>query len=250
MNDTRKTILYLFGILGLILLVFFIITRFNNVGFGVLKTDAGKTYEEAPSVILEDGVDYQAVIKTNLGEIKYDLLEKNAPVTVNNFVFLAKDNFYNDVEFHRIVKDFIIQSGSRLTLDNNPQNDGVGGPGYKFDDEINWESINLPEEVTKTLEQEGYSSDTEVNSVPIVQYSLAMANAGPNTNGSQFFIVTGEKDSENVKALRGKHTVFGKLISGEGVIEKINEAVVDDPNSMSPRPVEDIVILDVEIIEK
>jgi cyclophilin family peptidyl-prolyl cis-trans isomerase len=250
MNDTRKTILYLFGILGLILLVFFIITRFSSVGFGVLKTDAGKTYDQAPSNVLEDGVDYQAVIKTNMGDIKYDLLEENAPVTVNNFVFLAKDNFYDEVEFHRVVKDFIIQSGSRLTLDNNPQNDGVGGPGYKFDDEINWESINLPEEVTKVLEQEGYASDTEVKSVPITQYSLAMANAGPNTNGSQFFIVTGEKDSENVKALRGKHTVFGQLISGKEVIEKINGAAVEDPNSMSPRPIEDIVILDVEIIEK
>ena len=123
-------------------------------------------------------------IKTNLGDIKLELFSKDAPVTVGNFIKLSKSGFYKETKFHRVIKDFMIQGGDPNSKDSNWSDDGTGGPGYTFKDEINQHKL--------------------------VKGVIAMANAGPNTNGSQFFIVT----AQATPWLDGKHTVFGKVIEG------------------------------------
>lgn len=125
---------------------------------------------------------YSATITTSMGEMKADLNAKEVPRTVNNFVFLAREGFYENVKFHRIIKNFMIQGG-------DPTGTGAGGPGYKF----------IDEPVTLNYERG----------------TLAMANAGPNTNGSQFFIMTQRVD------LPKNYTIFGKLTAGLDVLEKI-----------------------------
>ncbi len=137
-----------------------------------------------------------AIIETNKGDIKLELFTNDAPKTVENFVKLASENFYDEIKFHRVISDFMIQAGDPLSKDDDPSNDGTGGPGYSFEDEIN-------------------SHKVEVG-------SLAMANSGPNTNGSQFFIVT-ERSQPH---LDGKHTVFGKVIEGMDVVRNIEQGDV------------------------
>ena len=131
-----------------------------------------------------------AVMHTNHGDITLELFDEDAPKTVENFKKLAGDNFYNGVIFHRVIKDFMIQGG-------DPTGTGRGGPGYTFEDEFNDNKI--------------------------VRGALAMANAGPNTNGSQFFIVT----TDAAPWLDGKHTVFGHVVDGMEVVDKIEGSETD-----------------------
>jgi peptidyl-prolyl cis-trans isomerase B (cyclophilin B) len=131
-----------------------------------------------------------AVMHTNHGDITLELFDEEAPKTVENFKKLAGDNFYDGVIFHRVIKDFMIQGG-------DPTGTGTGGPGYQFEDEINEHQI--------------------------VRGALAMANAGPNTNGSQFFIVT----TDAAPWLDGKHTVFGHVVDGMEVVDKIEGGATD-----------------------
>ena len=126
----------------------------------------------------------QAILHTSEGAIELELYPNEAPKTVENFVKLARDGFYEGVIFHRVIPDFMIQGG-------DPTGTGTGGPGYEFEDEFNEHRV--------------------------VRGALAMANAGPNTNGSQFFIVT----AEATPWLDGKHTVFGKVTSGMDVVDRI-----------------------------
>lgn len=215
-----------------------------------------KTYEEPPEMTLEKNTDYYAVLETNYGDIEIDLLEKNAPMTVNNFVFLANEDFYDNLTFHRIVKGFVIQGG-------DPDGDGTGGPGYNFEDEINPDSIgldkilvrdaeflsglystwnaattayspnNLREHEDKTLsefydDEAGYSYDYQLVSLKFEPGVIAMANSGPNTNGSQFFItVSGSETSQ----LNGRHTVFGRVTKGMDVVDEISKVAVDKNDS-------------------
>jgi cyclophilin family peptidyl-prolyl cis-trans isomerase len=155
----------------------------------------------------------KATIKTNLGDIKVEFYKAESPVTVNVFMNLAKTGFYEGVKFHRIIKDFMIQGGDPLSKDDDPSNDGKGGPGFKFQDEI--------------------------NSHKLVHGSLAMANSGPNTNGSQFFLVTAEK----TPWLDGKHTNFGRVIFGLDVMEKIGNLATDGTD----HPLEPVIIEKVEL---
>jgi peptidyl-prolyl cis-trans isomerase B (cyclophilin B) len=148
----------------------------------------------------------KATLHTNHGPIAVELFDEEAPKTVANFVKLAGDGFYDGVIFHRIIPDFMIQGG-------DPTGTGSGGPGYQFEDEF--------------------------NSQPVVRGALAMANAGPNTNGSQFFIVT----ADACPWLDGKHTVFGRVTDGMDVVTEI-EAVETDARD---RPREDVVIESVEL---
>jgi peptidyl-prolyl cis-trans isomerase B (cyclophilin B) len=131
-----------------------------------------------------------AVMHTNHGDITVELFDEEAPKTVENFKKLAGDSFYNGVIFHRVIKDFMIQGG-------DPTGTGRGGPGYTFEDEFNEHQI--------------------------VRGALAMANAGPNTNGSQFFIVT----TDAAPWLDGKHTVFGHVVDGMEVVDKIEGSETD-----------------------
>jgi len=148
----------------------------------------------------------QATIHTNHGAIELELFDDDAPATVENFRKLAADGFYDGVVFHRVIPDFMIQGG-------DPTGTGSGGPGYQFDDEANDHGV--------------------------VRGALAMANAGPNTNGSQFFIVT----TESAPWLDGKHTVFGRVTSGMDVVDSISE-VETGPGD---RPREDVVMERVEL---
>ena len=155
-----------------------------------------------------------AVIKTNLGNITVKLFTEDAPKTVENFVKLAQEGFYDNVKFHRVIKDFMLQAGDPLSKDDSLKDRwGTGGPGYTFADEINDHLL--------------------------VKGSLAMANAGPNTNGSQFFIVT----AESTPWLDGLHTNFGEVTQGMNVVEQIENVQTSGPD----RPINDVIILGVEI---
>jgi cyclophilin family peptidyl-prolyl cis-trans isomerase len=147
-----------------------------------------------------------ATIHTNHGAIEVELFDEDAPKTVENFTSLAQKGFYDGVIFHRVIPDFMIQGG-------DPTGTGTGGPGYQFDDEANDRSV--------------------------VRGMLAMANAGPNTNGSQFFVVT----ADACPWLDGKHTVFGRVTSGMEVVDRIAE----QPRDARDRPSEDVTMERVEI---
>jgi peptidyl-prolyl cis-trans isomerase B (cyclophilin B) len=140
----------------------------------------------------------EATMTTNHGDITFELFDEDAPKTVDNFRTLARKGYYDGLIFHRIIKDFMIQGGC-------PKGTGTGGPGYEFEDEINDHKV--------------------------VRGALAMANAGPNTNGSQFFIVT----IPEAGWLDGKHTVFGKVTSGMDVVDKLEGL----PTDRNDRPRED-----------
>jgi peptidyl-prolyl cis-trans isomerase B (cyclophilin B) len=150
----------------------------------------------------------QATLHTNHGPIVVDFHDEDAPKTVENFRKLSADGFYDGLGFHRIIKDFMIQGGC-------PEGTGTGGPGYTFEDEFNDHKV--------------------------VRGALAMANAGPNTNGSQFFIVT----KEDASWLDGKHTVFGVVVEGMDNVDAI-EALDTDARDM---PAEPVVIERVELAD-
>ncbi len=147
-----------------------------------------------------------AKMNTSEGTIGIELFDEDAPKTVENFRKLAADGFYDGVIFHRIIKDFMIQGG-------DPTGTGTGGPGYKFEDEFNDHKI--------------------------VRGALAMANSGPNTNGSQFFIVTADECSW----LDGKHTVFGQVTDGMDVVDKIESAKTGNHD----KPKHDVKIESIEL---
>ncbi len=162
------------------------------------------------------------MIETNKGNIKLELFMGDAPRTVENFVKLANENFYNGTKFHRVISDFMIQGGDPLSKDDDPSNDGTGGPGYKFEDEMNPIALGLDEVTIKRYEAGGYEYDYNLNSHKMEVGVLAMANSGPNTNGSQFFIVTESPQPH----LDGKHTVFGKVLEGMDVVRSIEQGDV------------------------
>ncbi len=147
-----------------------------------------------------------ATIQTNHGAIEVELFDEDAPKTVENFVTLARDGFYDGVTFHRVIPDFMVQGG-------DPTGTGSGGPGYQFEDEINEHKL--------------------------VRGALAMANAGPGTNGSQFFVVT----AEACPWLDGKHTVFGRVTSGMDVVDRIS----DLPRDARDKPLEPATMERVEV---
>jgi peptidyl-prolyl cis-trans isomerase B (cyclophilin B) len=158
---------------------------------------------------------------TARGDIVLELYPKVAPKTVANFVKLAQDKFYDGTKFHRVIADFMIQGGDPLSRTDDPRT-GSGGPGYAFEDEINPRSLGVPDDVIAQYEAQGYKYDYSLQSLPVDPGYIAMANAGPNTNGSQFFIVTTKPQQH----LYGKHTVFGKVVGGMDVVLKIEQGDV------------------------
>lgn len=153
-----------------------------------------------------------AIIKTDKGDIKLELYPEAAPKTVANFASLADKGFYNGLSFHRVVPGFVVQGG-------DPNGTGSGGPGYTFADEINPWSLGLSESTIQSYQAQGYQYDKNLTSRKMEVGSLAMANSGPNTNGSQFFIVTDSAQPH----LDGKHTVFGKVLEGMDIVKKIQQ---------------------------
>ena len=159
-------------------------------------------YDAPPENILEPGVDYQAIISTEKGEMRLDLYEDEAPLTVNNFIFLANQGFYDGTTFHRVLQDFMAQGG-------DPSGTGAGGPGYEFADETDNGLV---------FDRRGL---------------LAMANGGPDTNGSQFFITYGVTDW-----LDGNHTIFGELTEGDDVLSSLalrDPATATEPGELIER---------------
>lgn len=158
-------------------------------------------------------------MKTAKGDIVLELYPKAAPKTVENFLKLAGAKFYDGTKFHRVIADFMIQGGDPLSKTDDPRV-GTGGPDYKFEDEINPRSIGVPDELIKQYESEGYRYNYEIKqSLPVIPGVIAMANSGPNTNGSQFFIVTEQSQPH----LYGKHTGFGRVIGGMEVVRAIQQ---------------------------
>jgi peptidyl-prolyl cis-trans isomerase B (cyclophilin B) len=158
-------------------------------------------------------------IETDKGNIELELDKEAAPKTVENFMKLAKEEFYNGTKFHRVEEDFVIQGGDPLSKDNDLNNDGTGGPGYTFEDEINPKSIGVPDATITQLEAAGYKYNYSLKSLPNKVGAISMANSGPDTNGSQFFIIT-TKDQPH---LDGRHTVFGRVVSGMDIVRQIKQ---------------------------
>tara|TARA_B100000131_G_C18011757_1_gene570796 strand:+ start:195 stop:836 length:642 start_codon:yes stop_codon:yes gene_type:complete len=177
---------------------------------GVNMKDS-KVYKSVPEMNIDTTKNYTAVLNTSLGNITIEFFTTDAPLTVNNFINLAKDGYYDDVIFHRVISGFMIQGG-------DPSGTGHGDmgkyPGYQFEDELN-------------------------NQIPYEKGIVAMANAGPNTNGSQFFIMHVDYP------LPYQYTIFGKVTDGIDVVDKI--ASVE--TSQGDRPVSDIIINSIEIKE-
>jgi cyclophilin family peptidyl-prolyl cis-trans isomerase len=159
----------------------------------------------------------QVVMKTSQGDITLELFTDKAPKTVQNFITLAQQDFYDGILFHRVIPEFMIQAGDPNTK-SQPDNwdiHGTGGPGYTFEDEINDEKL--------------------------IRGSLAMANAGPNTNGSQFFIVV----ANDTPWLDGRHTNFGRVLEGMDVVD----AIVSVEANERDHPLQDVVITDIQILQ-
>ena len=168
-----------------------------------------QNYSAPPAMTIDDSKSYSATFKTNHGEINIDLFASKAPVTVNNFVFLARDGFYNGVIFHRVIPNFMIQGG-------DPTGTGRGGPGYQFQDEF---------DPSLVFDREGI---------------LAMANAGPGTNGSQFFVTCAPTPH-----LNNAHTIFGTVTGGLDVVQ----AIVSVPQDSGIKQNDNIIIETIEIQE-
>src|SRR3989338_1030363 len=178
-----------------------------------LQEKAVKSKVDLPGKVVDEKKEYQAIMKTTEGDIVIALEVKKTPRTVNNFVFLARKGFYKDTVFHRVIKDFMIQGG-------DPKGDGTGGPGYTFDDE--------PFEGSYT------------------KGTIAMANAGPHTNGSQFFIIHEDYD------LPKNYVIFGRVIEGMDVVDKISEAPtkLNQSSGENSQPINPVTVKSVVIIEK
>jgi len=190
------------------------LSNIDNNSKTMTDTNSPDQTDQATTTKVDLAAISQAIIKTNMGDITVKFYRADAPKTVENFVKLAAEGFFNGVKFHRVIKDFMIQTGDPLSKDNSKQALwGTGGPGYKFADEINDHKL--------------------------VQGSLAMANSGPNTNGSQFFIVT----APATPWLDGRHTNFGQVIDGLDVALAISQVATEGPD----RPVEAVVIEGVEL---
>lgn len=181
----------------------------NENGQINVNDSMSKTYSKAPEILPEaERIGKKAKFDTSQGSFTITLFGKKAPKTVSNFIFLARNGFYDGLIFHRIIKDFMIQGG-------DPEGTGTGGPGYKFEDEFD-DSL--------TFSKKGV---------------LAMANSGPATNGSQFFITV-----KPTPHLNGLHTIFGEITEGYDVVEKISKLQI----GASGKPVNPVIINKIEII--
>jgi cyclophilin family peptidyl-prolyl cis-trans isomerase len=194
------------------------VIRISSSDYDLLLTQSrNNKYQAPPKMTIDSQKQYIAVVNTNRGSFSIELFAAKAPITVNNFVFLARDGFFDGISFHRIIEDFMIQTG-------DPLGNGMGGPGYRFADE-------LP---------------------PVQAYApgiVAMANSGPDTNGSQFFICNG--DRAGALNNQADYTVFGKVINGMDIILKISDTPLESSLSGEiSKPMEDIFIRKVTIEEK
>ena len=169
-----------------------------------------KSYSKAPEMAIDPKKQYTAIFHTERGDIKVNLFADRAPVTVNNFVFLAREGFYDGTTFHRVIRDFMVQGG-------DPRGTGTGDAGYKWNDEA--AALKIPHDSAGTL---------------------SMANAGPNTNGSQFFIT-----HSATPHLNGKHAVFGKVADADSL--KVLMSIRERDPGRDPKPGD--LIKSIDIVE-
>ena len=184
-------------------------TSNDRIGDPVQRTKSDANYERQVTMTIDETKNYGATIRTNHGSIGIELFASQSPKTVNNFVTLSRDGFYDGIIFHRVIPNFMIQGG-------DPTGTGTGGPGYQFEDE--------------------FDSSLKFDRAGL----LAMANSGPNTNGSQFFITT-----VPTPHLTGAHTIFGAVTEGQDIVDAISKA----PTSSGDRPVDEIRIDGIDIDE-
>lgn len=182
-----------------------------SAGCGQKETDRQTSFDQPPEMEIESAKSYEAKIETSKGDFTIELFAKDAPVTVNNFVFLARHRYFEGIVFHRIAPDFVIQTG-------DPTGTGFGGPGYSFEDEL----------------------DTPHKYEPGI---VAMANSGPDTNGSQFFVCTGER-SLSLNSIPN-YSIFGKIKEGMDTVLAIGSTPVS-----GEVPLETVTIEKVTITEK
>lgn len=198
------------------LLFFGILAAIGIIGILFFRKGASRPASDPPNLALPNSGRPAVLMQTNLGEIQLLLWPQDAPNTAENFLTLAASGFYDGVKFHRVIKGFMIQGGDPLSKDNTQKNRwGTGGPGYVFADEIHEHNRNMAG-------------------------TIAMANAGPDTNGSQFFINTADNNF-----LDAKHTVFGEVIAGMEIVRKIENAATEGPD----RPVSEVVIERVRVLQ-
>ncbi|GHF40331.1 peptidylprolyl isomerase [Deinococcus metalli] len=172
-----------------------------------------RTFKAEPEYALQDGKDYYALIDTSRGQLLADLYEQETPVTVNNFVFLARNHFFDGIRFHRVIDGFMAQTGDPKSVDTATKAEwGTGDPGYKFADEFRTKlTFNAPG-------------------------ILAMANSGPATNGSQFFITF-----VPTEFLNGKHTIFGKVVTGDDILPKLTRTMDQNNTDISGAVADQII---------
>lgn len=243
-----------FYLIGIILLFGVLVAITTNVMIPVVwdpkSIDTfGNSFTTAPEFIINPDLDYQAVVTTNMGAFTIDLFEDNAPQNVNNFVYLSQNNYYVGTSFFRLIPNYLFQGGDRNTLNNNPSDDGLGRPGYTIDDETNWDNnLNLDPIRRLALTEQGYSSDSNVTTDKYEKYFVGMANGGPNSNGSQFFIMINNPNDPRLGDLNGMFTPIGKVTSGYDTIETISQIPVDSSDPQLPRPTQSIIVQSVSII--
>lgn len=210
---------HLLGIIAMFVLLFILP---KDIFFKLLRGEIIlRFYNYPPAFEIEKSIQYNATFNTSMGNFKVKLFAKNAPNNVNNFIHLARTNYYNKTKFHRLINNILVQGGDRNTLDSDPNNDGLGYPGYIINDEISKE-------------------------IKLKKYSLAMANSGKDTNGSQFFIITG--DDSKVSKMNGSYTIIGEVVDGAQVINKINEMKTIIVNNYTA-PETDIILNSVTITQ-
>lgn len=214
-KDNKKILLLAFGLLA-VAVVGLILTREGAImpeDSTLIQTPPQQSegYSQ-PEQVLQQGVNYGAIIRTSMGDIEIDLFQDETPQTVNSFLFLTKERFFDGLIFHRVIQDFVIQGG-------DPRGEGTGGPGYQIPDEITSRKYEA--------------------------YTLGMANSGPNTNGSQFFITSGNISAQSLQALDGNYTIFGKVTKGFAVVDSIERVQTDAMD----KPVNSVVIESIQIVE-
>lgn len=244
-NQNRNSWIYLVGIIimfGLLIVIatqvilpIFQRNRQININLNLPK----------PELTIDTSRNYLAKVTTNLGIFEIELCSACAPQNVNNFVYLAQKDYYVNTKFHRVIKDLLFQGGDRNTLSADYSTYGKGKTNYLIEDEVNWDALALSQEKRELLTQQGFSSNATLPSKRLTRYTVAMANDGPNTNSSQFFVITADNSDSRLEEFNGRFTVIGEIRSGFDTLSKINDIEISDVNSF--RPNADILLEKIEI---
>lgn len=244
--------LWLIGIIAMFVVLFsgsvnLLIPFFDNPNSSALTN---LRYLNPPRFDINTEIDYYVEVQTNLGTFSIDLFEKSAPENVNNFIYLVDRDYYDSTKVSRVISNFLIQLGDINTLNDDPNDDGRGKTGYFIDDEISWDYLRLSSEKRTVLTELGYRNTSNLETPEFDKYFVGMANAGPDTNSAQFFILTSNRNDIRIQELNGLYTPIGRVINGFNIIDLINGLEVDNIDSISPRPIEDVIIQDIRILTK